>query len=174
MLYISAFTFGGGFVIVTLMRRRFVEELKWLTEEEMLDITALAQSAPGAIAVNAAILAGRAIAGPAGVVAAVLGTIVPPITLLSIISLFYSAFASNPYVAAALSGMSAGVAAVICDVTVNLATAVLRRHSALEICIMALAFIAAYLLRLNAALIILMAAVLGTGRLLAERRREAK
>ena len=50
MLSISAFTFGGGFVIVTLMKRRFVDDLEWLDENEMLDMTAIAQSCPGAIA----------------------------------------------------------------------------------------------------------------------------
>ena len=57
-LYISTFTFGGGFVIVTFMKRKFVDSLKWLSEEEMLDFAALAQASPGAIAVNAAILVG--------------------------------------------------------------------------------------------------------------------
>ena len=56
MLYISAFTFGGGFVIVSLMQKKFVEELHWLEEDEMLDMVALAQASPGAIAVNGAIL----------------------------------------------------------------------------------------------------------------------
>ena len=55
MLFISAFTFGGGFVIVTFMKRKFVDQLKWIDEQEMLDMTALAQSCPGPIAVNAAI-----------------------------------------------------------------------------------------------------------------------
>ena len=53
-LYISSFTFGGGFVIVTFMKRKFVDELHWIDEQEMLDLAALAQSSPGAIAVNAA------------------------------------------------------------------------------------------------------------------------
>ena len=52
-LYISAFTFGGGFVIITFMKKKFVDEYHWLGEEEMLDLAALAQSSPGAIAVNA-------------------------------------------------------------------------------------------------------------------------
>ncbi len=55
---LSAFTFGGGFVIVPLMRRKFVEGLHWLEEQEMVDIAAIAQSSPGAIAVNASILVG--------------------------------------------------------------------------------------------------------------------
>lgn len=63
MLYISAFTFGGGFVIVTFMKRKFVDELHWISEQEMLDMTALAQSSPGAIAVNAAILVGWKVSG---------------------------------------------------------------------------------------------------------------
>ena len=62
-LYISAFTFGGGFVIVTFMKRKFVDQLKWIDEKEMLDFTALAQSSPGAIAVNAAILVGWKVCG---------------------------------------------------------------------------------------------------------------
>ena len=78
MLTISAFTFGGGFVIVSLMKKKFVDTLRWLTEDEMLDMTALAQSAPGPIAVNAAILVGRRIAGVPGMLAAVAGTLIPP------------------------------------------------------------------------------------------------
>ena len=70
MLSISTFTFGGGFVIVTLMKRRFVDDLKWLKEDDMLDMTAIAQSCPGAIAVNGAILVGRRVAGAAGIAVA--------------------------------------------------------------------------------------------------------
>ena len=57
-LYLSAFTFGGGYVIVTLMKEKFVDELHWMEEDEMLDLIAIAQSAPGAIAVNGAIVVG--------------------------------------------------------------------------------------------------------------------
>ena len=95
-LYISAFTFGGGFVIVGFMRRKFVHDLHWIDEEEMLDFAALAQSCPGAVAVNAAILIGWKICGFAGMLTAVLGTILPPMIITSVISLFYSAFASQP------------------------------------------------------------------------------
>ena len=71
-LYISAFTFGGGFVIVTFMKKCFVDELHWIDEQEMLDFTALAQSCPGAIAVNGAILVGWKVYGFAGMVVAVI------------------------------------------------------------------------------------------------------
>ena len=169
MLYISAFTFGGGFVIVTFMKKKFVDELHWINEDEMLDMTALAQSAPGAIAVNAAILVGRRVAGFTGMIASVLGTIIPPITILAVISLFYKAFATNPWVAAVLGGMQAGVAAVICDVVWNLGAKVVNEKSAMSIAIMAGAFIATAFFKVNVIVIILCAAALGVIRLLVER-----
>ena len=82
-LLISAFTFGGGYVIVPLMKKRFVDELRWLEEEETLDFIAIAQSAPGAVAVNASILLGYRIAGLPGALVAILGTILPPMITLS-------------------------------------------------------------------------------------------
>ena len=57
-LYLSAFTFGGGYVIVSLMKKKFVDELHWIEEKEMLDLVAIAQSSPGAIAINGAIVVG--------------------------------------------------------------------------------------------------------------------
>ena len=86
MLYISAFTFGGGFVIVTLMKQKFVDKLHCMDESEMLDMTAIAQSSPGAIAVNAAILVGWRMAGFAGMITAVIATILPPMVILTAIS----------------------------------------------------------------------------------------
>ena len=71
--------FGGGFVIIPLMRKKFVDELGWIEEEEMLDLTAIAQASPGAIAVNASIMLGYHIAGIPGAILAVLGTVLTPI-----------------------------------------------------------------------------------------------
>lgn len=173
-LYISAFTFGGGFVIVTFMKRKFVDELHWLDDQEMLDMTALAQSSPGAIAVNAAILVGWRVEGLAGMVIAVLGTIIPPMVILSVISFFYAAFASNPYVALVLKGMQAGVAAVILDVVCGLGGNVLHTRSPLYIGLMTAAFIASYFLNVNVILIILGAAVFGVIRALLLHRKGAK
>lgn len=169
-LYISACTFGGGFVIVTFMRRRFVEQLHWLDEREMLDFTALAQSAPGAIAVNAAVLVGWRVAGFCGMLAAALGTVLPPMVILSVISLGYRAFADNRYVALALGGMQAGVAAVVLDVVCGLGGTVLRERSPLHIAVMAAAFIAGALLGVNVVYVILAAALAGVGHALLRRR----
>ena len=65
-LYLSAFTFGGGYVIVTLMKEKFVDRYHWIEEDEMLDLVAIAQSSPGAIAVNGAIVVGYKLAGIPG------------------------------------------------------------------------------------------------------------
>ncbi|MCI9337275.1 MAG: chromate transporter [Lachnospiraceae bacterium] len=170
-LYISAFTFGGGFVIITFMKRKFVDELHWINEEEMLDLAALAQSSPGAIAVNAAILVGWRVAGFAGMVTAVLGTILPPMLILSVISLFYQAFASNRYVTLLLKGMQAGVVAVILDVVWGLGGKVVRERSAFLCVIMAAAFVATAVFEVNVILIILAAAVAGAVRAFCGRRR---
>lgn len=173
-LYISAFTFGGGFVIVTFMKRKFVDELHWIDEQEMLDMTALAQSAPGAIAVNAAILVGWNVLGLPGMLIAVLGTIIPPMVVLSVISFFYAAFATNPYVALVLKGMQAGVAAVILDVVCDLGSNVLKTRSVLYIGLMVVAFIASFVFDVNVIVIILAAAAFGVIRALLQLRKAAK
>ncbi len=161
MLTISAFTYGGGFVIVTLMKRRFVDELRWIDEQEMLDLTALAQSSPGAIAVNAAILVGWKVGGFSGMVASVLGTIIPPMAILSVISLFYRLFADNRYVELILRGMSCGVAAVILDVSMSLGRTVLKPWKWVSCAVMGGAFIATFFFRINVIWIVLIAAVTG-------------
>ena len=161
MLYISAFTFGGGFVIITFMKRKFVDGLHWIDDQEMLDLAALAQSSPGAIAVNAAILVGWRIGGFLGMVVSVIGTILPPLTILSVISFFYAAFATNPYVALVLKGMQSGVAAVILDVVCNLGMGVVKTKSAVHMVVMAAAFCATFFFGVNVVYIILAAAVLG-------------
>ena len=161
-LYISAFTFGGGFVIVTFMKRKFVDEFHWIDEEEMLDLTALAQSSPGAIAVNAAILVGWHVAGLPGMLIAVLGTILPPMLILTVISFFYKAFISNRYVSLLLKGMQAGVAAVILDVVLSLEANIRKNRRPFLYLILAAAFIATFFFQVNVIFIILTAICIGT------------
>lgn len=160
-LYISAFTFGGGFVIITFMKKKFVDELHWIDEEEMLDLTAIAQSSPGAIAVNAAILVGWKIVGLPGMVVAVIGTIIPPMVILTIISFFYVAFAANTYIALILKGMQAGVAAVILDVVCSLGSNVIKQKNWIHYLILVVAFVATFVFQVNVIYIILASACVG-------------
>ena len=160
MLKISTFTFGGGFVIITFMKKKFVDELHWIDEQEMLDLAALAQASPGAIAVNAAILVGWRVAGFPGMLVAVLGTVLPPMVILTIISYIYATFVSNPYVAMLLKGMQAGVAAVIMDVVLSLGGSVLKKNKVLNLLIMLAAFSATFFFGINVIWIIVVTAVI--------------
>ena len=161
MFLLSACTFGGGFVIVSLMKKKFVEELEWLEENEMLDVTAITQSSPGPLPVNASVIIGYRMAGIVGSLTAVLGTILPPMLIISVISVFYEQFRTNPYIATALQVMRAGVAAVMFDVVINLTGNVLKTKRILYIVMMIAAFIATYLLGVSAMIIIF--ACLGIG-----------
>ena len=171
MFTISAVTFGGGFVIVTFYKRKFVDELHWIDEKEMLDYIAIAQSSPGAIAVNASILVGRRIAGVPGIAAAVIGTVLPPMIILSIVSAFYNAFAGNHVVALVLKGMQAGVAAIILDVVLNLGGKVTKEKNAFHLILMAAAFILVFFLKVNVILVILGALAIGAASCFIQKKR---
>lgn len=159
--YLSAFTFGGGYIIIPLMRKKFVEDLHWIEEQEMLDLSAIAQSSPGAMAVNAAILVGYRIAGIPGAMVTILGTILPPLIILSVISVIYEWFSSNPWVAALLKGMRSGVAAVIADVTLNMGGDIVRSRNFLHILLMLAAFCVTFFLKVNVVYVILACGVVG-------------
>lgn len=169
---LSAFTFGGGFVIIPLMRKKFVEDFHWIDEQEILDLTAIAQSSPGAIAVNASILIGYRMAGVLGALVSILGTILPPLIILTVISYFYQAFRSSAVVNALMKGMQAAVAAVIIDVVINMGTLIVKLKKVLPLIMMAAAFIATYFFKVNVVLIILVCALFGVFSTLYEQRKE--
>ena len=158
---LSAGTFGGGFVIVPLMREKFVNELHWIDEQEMLDLVAIAESSPGAIAVNASILVGYHVAGCLGALLAVLGTVLPPLIIISVISGFYGAVRNNAIVNTAMAGMLAGVAAVICDTVLTMGAGVLREKRLLYPAVMILSFVAVRFLNMNIVAVILVCAAVG-------------
>ena len=160
-LYLSTFTFGGGYVIVTLMKKQFVDELHWIDEEEMLDLVAIAQSSPGAIAVNGAIVVGYKLAGIAGVLTAVLGTVIPPFLIIAAVSVCYQAFRSNQLVAWMLEGMQSGVGAVIASVTFEMACGIVKERNMMSLVIMAAAFAASVIWQINTVYIILSCGLLG-------------
>ena len=171
-LYLSAFTFGGGYVIVSLMKKKFVDELHWVEEKEMLDLVAIAQSSPGAIAINGAIVVGYKLAGLAGLITAIIGTIIPPFVIISVVSVFYEAFKTNQYVKVMMDGMQAGVGAVIASVVYDMASGVVKSKSILSVLIMIAAFIAAYFIKINVVYVILICGAIGAVRTVYEARRQ--
>lgn len=158
---LSACTFGGGFVIIPLMKKRFVEELHYIDENEMMDMTAIAQSSPGAIAVNAAILVGYRVGGFCGAMISLVATVLPPLIIISVISAFYEAFRSNTYVSMAMTGMLAGVAAVIMDVVIRMGSDVVRRKKALPVLMMIFSFVAVRFFGMNIIALILICGLIG-------------
>ena len=173
-LYLSAFTFGGGYVIVTLLKKKFVDEYRWIEEDEMLDLVAIAQSAPGPIAVNGAIVVGYKLAGLLGAAVAIVATVIPPFVIISAVSLFYEAFRDNYLVSQMLAGMQAGVAAVIASVVWQMGADVVRSKSTASVLVMAAAFAATCLFGVNVVLVVLAAAGLGVARTLLAQRRAKK
>lgn len=160
-LTLSAFTFGGGYVIVPLMQKRFVKDLKWIDEEEMMDLVAIGQSAPGPIAVNASIIVGYRMAGIPGALLTTLGTVLPPLFIITLVSYFYIAFRENAIVNALLFGMQAGVAAVIVDVVINMGLNIVKDKRLLPIIVMVLAFIATAIFNVNIVFILFISGAIG-------------
>ena len=172
---VSAFTFGGGFVIIPLLKRKFVDELHWINEEEMLDLTAIAQSSPGAVAVNASVIIGYHVAGLLGALISAIATVLPPLVIISVISVFYKAFRDNVVVSMAMKGMLAGVAAVIFDVVINMASALIKQKRILPLLVMVAAFTASYFFKVNLIVIILVCAFAGVmDSMIRERKRKEK
>lgn len=160
-LYLSAFTFGGGYVIISLMKDTFVDKLGWIDKDQMLDMTALAQSAPGAVAVNAAVVVGFETCGFLGMLVAILATIIPPLVIISTISIFYKAFIANKYIAFFLKGMQAGVAALIFKVVVDMTRDLYKGSSKYLLLIMGLSFVAGFFFKVNIVYIILTLIIVG-------------
>ena len=163
--YISVFTFGGGYVIVSLMKKKFVDEYHWIEEEEMLDLIAIAQSSPGAIAVNGAIVVGYKLAGMIG------ATILPPFLILSILSVFYNAFQDNFLVSQMLNGMQAGVGAVIASVVYDMGRGVLKEKDPLSMVIMAGAFMVVCVFEVNVIYVVIASGLIGAVRTWIQERR---
>ena len=110
---IGAFTLGGGYAMIPLVQREVVDRRGWIAEEEFLDLIALAQSAPGVIAVNTAVFVGYKIAGWRGVVMSVLGATLPSFLIILLIAMCFTRFREYPQVEAVFKGIRPAVVALI-------------------------------------------------------------
>ncbi len=158
---INAITFGGGYTIVAILRDEFVLRKKIIDENEMLDLTALAQSGPGAMAINTSVLTGYKLRGPIGAVVCMLASVLPCIIIITVISYFYQEFRANYFVNAALVGMSGVIAAVLIVTTYNMGKNVLKKHPIFSSFIMALSFCLSFFFHVNSGLIVLSFGAMG-------------
>ncbi len=161
MFKLSAFTFGGGYVIVPMMRKKFVEELKWIDENEMLDLVAISQSLPGVLAVNASVLVGYRIKGFKGALVSSSGTVLPPLIIISIITLIYDSFRSNVIVSAVLKGMQLGVCALIFTVVISMFMQLKKERNIMSIIMMGVSITLSLIFKINTIFIIILTILVG-------------
>ena len=172
-LYVSSVTFGGGYVVIPLLRRAYVEKKKLFTEDELMDMAAVAQSSPGAIAINLTGLCGYRVAGTLGTVICCVAAVTPPIVILTVISVLYDAFRSSQVIAAILKGMEAGVAAIMLDFVIDLCKPIFGKKNFLLSALVPAAFICSFFLQIHVALVLAISVILVIGEGLITRRRKS-
>lgn len=139
-LSISA-TANSGYAIIAVMKDDFVNKRKWFTQDEMNDYIAIVQSCPGPMAVTSSMIVGYQSAGFLGSLAAVLGVITPPFAVMALVTVFYQAIVSNPYVSVFMRGMQMGVVAMLLDICIGLFRDATKRSVAYPLLVMACAFL---------------------------------
>ena len=168
-LKIGAFTFGGGYAMIPLIQREAVEKQKWVTDEDVLEIIAIAESTPGPIAINAATFVGFRTCGFWGAFCSTFGVVLPSFVIITIISKVLQQFQQLLAVRYAFMGIRAGVLALILKALWGMSRKC-PKHS-LAYAIAALAFVLVALVKVNVMLVILLCARVGLiSSWLAERR----
>ena len=117
---IGLFTFGGGYAMLPIIQKEIIENHKWISEEDMLDIVAIAESTPGPISVNTATFVGYKTAGVLGALFATVGLAIPSLVIIFIISFFYQKFIDNEWVAKAFKGIMGAVTVLILNAGIKL------------------------------------------------------
>ena len=158
---ISMFTVGGGYVIIPLLKAKYVDEFHWISDEETLNMVAIAQSTPGIMAVNTAIMLGYRMAGILGALTGMFATILPPLIIITIIAAFYSVVASNEYVKLVLKGMQCGATALLLSVAIDLLKKQFAKKLLLPIAIIIGTFVANVFFDVNIMLLVAIDGVIG-------------
>lgn len=158
---ISAFTVGGGFVIIPLLKGKYVDEYHWISDKDTLDMVAIAQSMPGVIAVNSAVILGYRMAGVLGTLVALVATVLPCLITLSIISYCYDFFIQNFYIKMILRGMQCGATALIVNVGIDLLIKQGKKKLLLPIAIIVATFIANLCFDVNIMALIVIDGIIG-------------
>jgi chromate transporter len=156
---IGAFTFGGGYAMIPLIQREVVDKKKWIKEEEIIDVFAVSESMPGAIAINSSILIGYKIKGKKGACAAAIGVILPSFIIITLIAAFFARFQDNPFVKAAFKGIRPAVVALISIAAVKIGKAAIKDSLCAAISI--ISFILVFIFDIHAIFAILGGAAVG-------------
>lgn len=157
---VSAST-SGGYAIVGIMKDKFVNKHKWIEEDEMVDLLAIAQSTPGPIAINTSILVGYRICGLLGALVTMLGTTLPPLIIMSVVAIFYEQYKDIKIIGYIMSGMQASVAALLVSVSIDLFSNLTKLKSILNYVLLIIAFILIRFSNINVLFIALGCAIAG-------------
>lgn len=156
---IGAFTIGGGYVMIPLIQKAIVDRHKWLSKDEFVDILAVAQTAPGPLAVNTATYVGFELRGIVGALVATAGCVLPSIIIITIVAAMFTELASIPAVQAAFAGVRPAVVALIISAVIKIGKPILRSRR--ELVLAAAALVAVAVLRVNTPVVIVAAAIIG-------------
>lgn len=169
---IGAFTFGGGYAMIPLIQREAAEKKKWISDDDILEIVAIAESTPGPIAINSATFIGYKTAGVWGSVMATLGVVLPSFVVISVIAYVLTAFQDMKGVQYAFNGIRAGVLALLVKAVWGMYKKCPK--GAVPYFIMLLAFIAVAFFDVDVLVVIVISAVIGLCTFLINKRRESK
>ncbi len=161
LVKVNVITFGGGYTIAPVLLGEFARKRELITEEQMLDMIALAQSGPGSLAASVSLLIGYKLKGTFGAFIGMLASILPPLVIISVIYFFYAEFATNYWVRAALRGMSGMIGAILLFTTIDLAKVALKQNLIFSIIMMVGSFLLVYFTSINVAFIIILLALIG-------------
>ncbi len=160
-LKINAFTFGGGYTIVPVIRDEFMKKRKLIDEEEMLGLVALAQSGPGAMAISTSLLTGYRLRGFKGALTALIASVLPCLLIISVLFYFYDEFSKNFWVKSALIGMGGAISAVLLLTVYDMGKAAMKKHKYFSLVLMIGAFVASYFGNVHTIVIIISLALIG-------------
>lgn len=156
---IGAFTFGGGYAMIPLIEEEVVNKKKWIKKEEFIDILAVSQSLPGALAVNCSLFLGYKIGGVIGAIMALLAVTLPSFTIIILIATFFMQFRNNHYVNAAFKGIIAAVPLLVLMGAISLSKGV--QKNIITAITLVIALIALVVLNINPIYVIISSAIFG-------------
>lgn len=156
---IGAFTFGGGYAMIPLIEQEVVNNKKWLNKDEFMDVLVVAQSLPGAMAINASIFLGYRIAGILGAISALIAVILPSFIIIILIAAFFMQFRNNYYVNAAFMGITATVPMLVLVGAISLAKGIPKNLRSLITILISL--IALIFFHINPVVVIIVSGVYG-------------
>ena len=156
---LGAFTIGGGIAMLPLLQNTLINEKKWFTKEEFMDIVAVCQSLPGVVAINMATYVGYKKKGLAGSLVSTFGVVIPSFTMILIIARFITSLGDNGILMGAMAGLRAAALGMVVVAMIQLMPAAIKNKWALLAALTAFVLIA--ILKVNTAYVILLFAVLG-------------